>query len=275
MVYITVTFTYNVFFHALRRYPGPWYFAASRLPYCFMLTSGRAAHIIRRFHEKYGDVVRIAPNELSYTSPAAWRDIMGRRSTPTGENAKDPNFYGNFLFRTPDIVNSNKADHSRYRTAMADAFSIQAVSKDERIIQNYTDLLLEQLRKRCDDGRIPVDIVKWYNSTAFDIVGHLVFGESFNCLDSGEHHPWIQTTLRTLRAGTYLRIAGFFPTTAAFTAHLMPKKILDLKEKHFQLVQHRVEHHFVRRAGGHDLINRMKKKQVALEIDARRALYER
>lgn len=32
---------------------------------------------IKKLHDKYGDVVRVAPNELSYTNPDAWQEIYG------------------------------------------------------------------------------------------------------------------------------------------------------------------------------------------------------
>jgi hypothetical protein len=31
-------------------------------------------------HERYGDVVRLAPDELSYANEEAWREVYGYRS---------------------------------------------------------------------------------------------------------------------------------------------------------------------------------------------------
>ena len=39
------------------------------------MLSGELPHDIKRFHEQYGEVVRVGPNELSFTRPAAWKDI--------------------------------------------------------------------------------------------------------------------------------------------------------------------------------------------------------
>ncbi|KAK1834755.1 cytochrome P450 [Podospora conica] len=38
-------------------------------------------------HARYGSVVRIAPDQLSYTTPAAWRDIYGVRGTSNKDAA--------------------------------------------------------------------------------------------------------------------------------------------------------------------------------------------
>ena len=49
----------------------------------------------------------------------------------------------------------------------------------------YVDLLVQRLYENC---AAPVDIVKWYNSTTFDIVGDLLFGESYECLQKSRLH---------------------------------------------------------------------------------------
>ncbi len=55
---------YNIFFHPLRRYPGPWYCSISNIWYSFHSSNGRLARKISSLHERYGHVVRIAPKEL-------------------------------------------------------------------------------------------------------------------------------------------------------------------------------------------------------------------
>jgi hypothetical protein len=38
---------------------------------------------VKKLHDRYGPVVRIAPGELSYNDPDAWQDIYGNRVTLT------------------------------------------------------------------------------------------------------------------------------------------------------------------------------------------------
>ena len=58
------------------------------------------------------------------------------------------------------------------------------------MIKQYVDKLFVQLRKEAANNE-PVDMLKWYNFTTFDIIGDLVFGEPFHCLDNSDYHPWI------------------------------------------------------------------------------------
>jgi len=63
---------YNVFFHPLASYPGPKSAAASYVPQFIARGKGNIQYV-KKLHDKYGSVVRIAPNELSFTNPHAWK----------------------------------------------------------------------------------------------------------------------------------------------------------------------------------------------------------
>lgn len=75
LLYLLGCVVYNVFFHPLRAYPGPWYRAASRLPYTISIFRGSVTHKAYELHQKYGQVVRITPDTLSYTCSQAWQGM--------------------------------------------------------------------------------------------------------------------------------------------------------------------------------------------------------
>lgn len=78
------------------------------------------------------------------------------------------------------------------------------------------DLLIERLHQECGQGKEILNIEAWYNWTTFDVVGTLVFGQSFRCLESTNYHPWIEFIFKTIRgngavvAMTYLGL-GIIP----------------------------------------------------------------
>lgn len=51
----------------------------SRLLYLRSLLQGNFLTDTKRLHEMYGDIVRIAPGELSFASKEAWHDIYEHR----------------------------------------------------------------------------------------------------------------------------------------------------------------------------------------------------
>lgn len=94
LITTAVTISYNIFFHELRQYPGPFLARASGLWGFYLNLQGRRAHEIVKAHQRYGRfpchntaggptiltqnagrVVRVAPNLLSFSKPQAVREI--------------------------------------------------------------------------------------------------------------------------------------------------------------------------------------------------------
>ena len=71
---------YNLYFHPLSRLPGPKLWAASRLPFIYHLLRATLVKRKRTLHEKYGGVIRVAPDEVSFATVEAYDDIYVRRA---------------------------------------------------------------------------------------------------------------------------------------------------------------------------------------------------
>lgn len=82
---------YNVFFHPLSGVPGPLLCKVSRLPHWVACLRGEQVRIVKKWHDKYGAVVRYGPDELSYTDAQAWKDICAHQKGRP-ENLKAPHF---------------------------------------------------------------------------------------------------------------------------------------------------------------------------------------
>ncbi|KAJ5176983.1 amidohydrolase family protein [Penicillium canariense] len=121
---------YLVFFHPLARFPGPKLWAISRIPWAYHVIKGDVWHSMDDFHNRYGSVIRIAPDELSFISPAAWKDIYGARP----QLLKDPRS------QTPPLNGANSLftalgdDHRRIRGAFINAFSDKALREQSQTI---------------------------------------------------------------------------------------------------------------------------------------------
>ncbi|KAK0609726.1 isotrichodermin C-15 hydroxylase [Bombardia bombarda] len=206
-----VSFAYNILLHPLRAFPGPLAHRASRLPFAINHARGRGPFCIHALHEHYGPVVRVAPNHLSFTDPRAWRDIYGPRHGPEymgdPENPKQPVFYESLKGIEPSILNADYSEHARLRRALAPGFSDKAMRAQEPLIGRYVSLLVRRLRQNCEDGKKALNMVAWYNWTTFDIVGDLVFGESFACLEEERYHPFVGLVVKSLeQAGPFTSV---------------------------------------------------------------------
>ena len=67
----------NRFHHGLQKYPGP-FFASLTDWWRFFDVLGRRPDVTHiELHRKYGDIIRLGPNTLSFASPAAVKIIYG------------------------------------------------------------------------------------------------------------------------------------------------------------------------------------------------------
>lgn len=183
---------------------------------------------VRHIHDKYGPIVRIAPNELSYTAASAWKDIYGSKAGQP-ENPKD-------LAALPvphegqavNMIRAENADHTRHRRLMSHAFSTKALEEQLPVIASYVDLLIQRLK---ENAAHPQDMVAWYNWTTFDIIGDLTFGESFHGLRDQRWHPWVESIVEGLQAGVYVNALHRYGLEK-FLKYLIPKA---MREKFDQL----------------------------------------
>ena len=161
--YIILQVTYNLYFSPIRHYPGPRLYAATPFPRLRLFANGNEARVVHRLHLEYGSVVRIGPNELSFTDDQAGRDIYGhvkgRAPIP-----KDPKFYPPPTNGEPSILTLSDAEHGRVRRVFANAFSERALREQQPLIMRLVSMLVERLKESAAK-EASVDLVKMYTLT--------------------------------------------------------------------------------------------------------------
>ncbi|KAH8788468.1 cytochrome P450 [Diaporthe sp. PMI_573] len=267
-LYIGTFIIYNIFLHPLRGYPGPLLLRATRLGYCYKLIKGTLPFDVLELHKAYGDVVRIAPDELAYNNAAAWKDIMGHRGKGVAEFEKYRSFYNPSKRMPTTIVGSNGKEHADLRRTMSHGFSERSLKDQQPLIMKYIDLLIQRLheKSRAND---PVDLTAWYNFTTFDIIGDLAFGEPFGCLDNSEYHDWIRGIFASVRLGTVVQTANHYPLFKTLLFSLLStKSSRDKKARNLTMATQKLQRRML--AGGKegrpDLIEGLLKKKDELGL---------
>ncbi|RAL12477.1 cytochrome P450 [Aspergillus homomorphus CBS 101889] len=204
-LYITGTALRDLFFHPLHRIPCHWPWVAFPLLRHISAVRGNVDLDIKRWHERYGPVVRFSPDEVSFINSEAWDEIYGRHdrrySLPKSKFSTS---------NTADIINANDTDHARYRKALAHGFSVRGVREQESMIRSHLDKLIVQLQSSAD-SRQSIDLVTWYRLTTFDIIGELAFGEHFGGLDRGSYHPWVAFMTKYTRLIPFFKAMDTYP----------------------------------------------------------------
>ena len=176
---------------------------------------------LRRFHDQYGDVVRFGPDRISFASAKAWQDIYGF-SPGRAQIPKDPRAFVPGAVR--DILRADDADHARFRRVLANAFSERALREQEGLVRGYVDLVIEKLRGYAGAGE-KVNLCRWFNFTTFDIIGHLAFGRSFDCLTNSEYHRFVGSIMLNIKAFSWILLLRDFPVL------MLAVKVLSKKAK--------------------------------------------
>jgi cytochrome P450 len=264
--YVIAHAVYNVFFHPLSGFPGPLLHRASRLAYVYQFTKGTLAIDLLEMHNHYGDIVRVAPDELSFAHPDAWTDIY--KNNGGEEMGKAQWFYRAIETGRLCIINEDHKQHGRLRRQMAPGFSEKSIRDQEPIIRGYIDLLIQRLRENSDDSQ-PIVISDWFNYTTFDIIGDLAFGEPFGCLAGSNYDAWIKCIFESTRIGTIVQSLAFIPWAKRIVLNLAPN-YLQIDHK---IQQQRTEAKMRRRMdaidGRVDLMEGLlrKKEELNLSLD--------
>lgn len=181
----------------------------------------------------------MAPDELSFISPEAWKDIYCGGSYGF---ARSPAFYG--PMGKYSIATAGDDDHARIRRALSPAFRGNAMKVREESIKRYVDMLVERLggeaRKKVHNrgpdkesqDEVTVNILQWLNFTSFDIMGHMVYGgEPFSCLRRGEYHPCVALIIRWLKATGIIFSIRLYAPLDRVLLWLMPPSLIKLRDE--------------------------------------------
>ncbi|KAJ0165189.1 Versicolorin B desaturase, partial [Colletotrichum tanaceti] len=132
---------YNLYFHPLAEYPGPWLGRASLLWRFIHTTTGHIHLDLEKLHRKYGPVVRVSPNELSFGSTESWKAVYGHSNAERPTPTKGP-FYEIFAAGFRSLCVGSERDpkrHGEMRKMLSSAFSQRSLLDQEHIVSRKID----------------------------------------------------------------------------------------------------------------------------------------
>ncbi|PLB50796.1 cytochrome P450 [Aspergillus steynii IBT 23096] len=228
----SVTFS-DLYLHPLRHIPGPKLWIAFPILRHISHITGNLEIDTRAFHTKYGEAVRIGPDEVSFITAQAWKDIYGHgqpQMRKVRSSASNP----------LDIISANGPDHTRHRRSLAHAFSARGLQAQEPILIEYVDKLIARLHGIAE-SQLPANMVKWYNLTTFDLIGDLAYGESFGGLESSEYHHWVAAIFDSVRVLAVIALKDAYPLISKLFTLFVPGRLAEARKKHLDHSRELVE----------------------------------
>ncbi|KAF3035372.1 hypothetical protein E8E11_000469 [Didymella keratinophila] len=178
VVYWLIWLVYAKTLHPLAKAPGPLWPSLSRTWLMMRMHYGDYHLHQVALHDKYGPLVRIAPNELSYSKPDGV-PVIYRLTRPLEKTDWYWAWKGAGLKSQIDMFTiTNEKKHTAYRRVVGTVYSLSNILKNEKKMDENVQLLLDRL-----DGFVErkeeVDLGLWLEMYAYDNVGSVFFGKPF------------------------------------------------------------------------------------------------
>ncbi|KIX08598.1 uncharacterized protein Z518_03254 [Rhinocladiella mackenziei CBS 650.93] len=172
---------YKRYSSPLRQFPGPFIASCTRMWKVWSTWTGKTEQHHIALHQKYGPVVRIAPNEVSFSSPDAAIELF-----KTGKGFHKTDFYGVFPPpENPDIfTETREAVHGVKKRYATTPYSLASMQQSTPRIEETERLLMSKLDEFADGSKI-CDLGDWLHFFAFDVLGEVAFSKKFGFLEAG------------------------------------------------------------------------------------------
>ncbi|ETN42392.1 uncharacterized protein HMPREF1541_01546 [Cyphellophora europaea CBS 101466] len=195
--------------------PGPAVAKFTRVWLLMLELSGKRALAVHELHQKYGPVVRIGPNEISFSSPEALRQIYGANS----KFAKAP-VYDSMGFKST-FTTRNRDEYRAMKKRILPNFGPSAIAALEPNVHKHVAGMIKVFDKKADK---PIDIFPWVRLVALCVVGESFAAESFGGLERDEP-PEVLHEIDAVFPALFVR--WMFPTIAAFLQYSPVKSVRD------------------------------------------------
>ncbi|CAO0790909.1 unnamed protein product [Mucor circinelloides] len=187
--YVVADRLYQGFFGPLSSLPGPFWSKFIAFPrFIFNRPSGTSYQRVLRFHDQYGDVVRLGPTFVSIANKDMLKQILVTEDFPKAKIYDAFQKKGDHtLFSTTDAV-----WHKKRRRLVSPAFSIKYLNSMEPFMAKVAESLVYKIDSEIalnsdKDRYAKVDIWGLAQRLALDVIGETAFGQTFNMVENNDH----------------------------------------------------------------------------------------
>ncbi|KAL6705122.1 hypothetical protein ACN47E_007227 [Coniothyrium glycines] len=177
--------------HPLAKIPGPFLATISGVWTMYHAYAGDLEIQHRALHQRYGLLIRVAPDEIVCSDPKEIPRIYPftnpLQKTPWYD-AWRPNLPG----RRDMFMNRDEKDHAAYRRTIGHVYSLSSVLKNEAKLEETVLLFIERLDEFAQT-HVSFDFGIWLEMFAYDNIGVIFFGKQFGFLkDSVDYKGYIR-----------------------------------------------------------------------------------
>ncbi|EGR47011.1 uncharacterized protein TRIREDRAFT_64900 [Trichoderma reesei QM6a] len=200
LCYFTALFTsiiiYRIFFHPLRHFPGPFFAKVTKFYSPWMARDGKLHERYAEFFETYGDIVRVAPNELIVLSTDAQQKVHRASSRCSKQDTVYEVVHYQGYKNLETVV--DRDEHRSRRQVWDKAFNTKALEAYETYAR---EVVYEWLGKMASLQGQPVNTSLYSLLIPFENMGRMGFSDNFGSIQKGKEDPmlhYLEVTLGSI-----------------------------------------------------------------------------
>ncbi|KAI1394963.1 isotrichodermin C-15 hydroxylase [Hypoxylon fuscum] len=230
---------YLLYFHPASKFPGPKLAAISNFYFAYSWLRGRYPWAVEQLAKEYGDVVRIAPNEIVFSAPQAALDIYN----PAAKSHETWVKTDLMDFGTGDLGFIWEIDPVKRREVakkVLPAFSTKAIKAKEPTVQMYINLFVDKM-KELGSAQEGIDLNKWLTWLTVDMSADLAYSRELHHMRDVKTSDFLETLLGTSLYGTIMQVSKRFPFLKPFSIFFVPPKVIRTIPKFFKMTSQEVQ----------------------------------
>ncbi|KAI9291035.1 cytochrome P450 [Neoconidiobolus thromboides FSU 785] len=178
---------HSIFFSPLKNVPGPLINLIFPFVNYIYIINGTYPEYALNLHKKHGNVVRLSWSKISFSSDSALKEIYSTYSYIKDQTYEIFQIIGETILST-----RSRAFHRQRKKIIAPSFSEKAIESIEHLVKKNVDIFVNKVDALATQNQ-KLDLGLYFHYFAFDIIGDLAFGKSFNMLRDG-YHPIVKWT---------------------------------------------------------------------------------
>ncbi|KGO45880.1 Cytochrome P450 [Penicillium expansum] len=191
--------TLNYFYNSLNIFPGPFWAHLTDI-WRYIDVKGRRPELTHiALHRKYGDVVRLGPRTLSFADPKATKVIYGLNKGFTKSEFYPVQMTVSKGEPLPSLFSTlDETFHANLRRSVNHAFSMSSLVQYEPMVDETTEIFLDQTGRLFADGVTVCDFARWLQFFAFDVIGSITYSKRHGFIEKNEDIDGIVSSLANI-----------------------------------------------------------------------------
>ncbi|TGJ86269.1 hypothetical protein E0Z10_g2471 [Xylaria hypoxylon] len=234
LIYASTRCIYLLWIHPASKFPGPKLAKVSNVWYAYHWMTGKYPWKVEAMMKQYGDIVRIAPNELVFMTPQAITDIYGS-AVKNHETFLKTSFMD---LGTGDGGITWEQDPIKHRITakkVSPAFSSKSIKAKESVLHLYIDMFVRRMRELGNIGT-GVDLNTVSSSLPFMTMIDVILREG-----KLKTSDFLEAILGTNFFGTVNQISKKFPLLTPLMLLFIPPRILRTLPRVIKINKHEIQ----------------------------------